>query len=49
MQPSFLAAGFVFFLAAQKRVAPEHRAGMVLSALQIKLRKLWAVKLAASK
>lgn len=28
-----LAAGFVFFLAAEKRVAPEHRAGMILSAL----------------
>lgn len=28
-----LAAGFVFFLAAQKRVAPEHRTGMVLTAL----------------
>lgn len=44
-----LAAGFVFFLAAQKCVAPEHRAGMLLSALQVKLRKLWTVKLAASK
>ena len=28
-----LAASFVFFLAAEKRVAPEHRAGMILSAL----------------